>query len=180
MEEHWKRWLAVGAIAITGGFIALLDPFRNLELQIEALTVALEYFIGWLFVVVGGAVTVLGWHPHHAIRWRLIPIGAAMLLAGVFVLLDPSGGARIMTICLAVALMFSGAIKALLGWEQRPAHAAWWIMGAGLVSFVVGLLVLFGLTASPKVTLGVFLAVDMIATGAMMVVLAFRHRGSEA
>lgn len=180
MRLVWKLWVGLGAIAILGGTFALLDPLRNLELQIEAVTVALEYFMGWLFVVLGAALTALGWHPHHRIRWRILPIGVAMFLAGLFLLLDPSGGEWLFTVCLALTLSFSGCVKILLGWELRPSHAAGWIVAAGLVSLAVGLLVLFRFPASAKITLGAFLAVDMIATGAMLVLLAFRRHEVEA
>lgn len=178
MHRHWRTWLAVGALALLGGIFALLDPLRNLELQVQAVTVVLEYFLGWLFILVGGGIALLAWHPRHAIRWRVLPVGVATFLVGLFLLLDPAGGERLMIILLALALIVSGLFKLLLGWEARPGHAMWWIMGTGAVSITVGAMVLAGVPATANLTLGLFLAIDMIATGVMMVILAVRHRHS--
>jgi len=176
---HWKRWLIVGVIAILGGFFALLDPFRNLELQVQALSVALEYFVGWLFVVVGGATAVLGFHPHHTIRWRVMPIGVAVLLVGILLLMNPTGGERLFTILLAIALIGSGIFKALLGYEWRSLKVSSWIMVAGAVSAIVGLLVFIGFPLAGNLTLAFFLALDMIATGIVLVMVAFWHRNTQ-
>ena len=175
MTGHWKYWLGIGVVAIAGGFLTFLDPLRNLALQIEGVSVAIEYMIGWLFVLVGCATTLLGLYLHRRMKWRVLPIGSAILAAGVFILVDPAGGGRMITLFLAVALMVSGGFKAILGWELHPGHATWWIVGSGIISFAAGLSIVTGFHATSNLELSLFLGIDMIATGAMMFALAFHY-----
>jgi len=177
MGKYWTLWLIIGAVAIVGGLVALVDPFsHDIGVEVEALNLALEYFVGWLFTGIGAATALLGWRVAGSLRTKVVPIGVFVLLIGLFFLLDPTAGSTVLKILMAIALIVSGAMKAILGFEMRPAKAAWWVMGAGAISLIVGLLVLIDFPASTGVALAFFLAFDIVATGAMLVVMAIRHR----
>jgi uncharacterized membrane protein HdeD (DUF308 family) len=179
MGKHWTIWMIVGAVAIVGGIVALVDPFsHDIGVEVEALNLALEYFVGWLFSGIGAATALLGWRVGGNLRMRIFPIGVVVLLIGLFFLLDPTAGSTVLKILMALALIASGAMKAILGFEMRPARVAWWTMGAGAISLLVGLLVLIDFPASAGVALAFFLAFDIMATGAMLVVMAIRHRAT--
>ena len=177
MTRHWKAWLILGIVAVVGGIVAILDPFRDdIVVEVQAINLAIGYYVGWLFTAIGLATAFLGWRGSEGLRWRLVPIGAAILAVGLFLLLDPRAGMKIVTVLMALALIVSGAVKAVLSLEMRPMRGTWWVAGAGAVSLVVGVLILVNFPASADIALVIFLAIDMIATGAMLILMALRHR----
>jgi uncharacterized membrane protein HdeD (DUF308 family) len=177
MTTHWKAWLIVGMVAVVGGIVAVLNPFRDdIVVEVQAINLAIGYYVGWLFTAIGAATAYLGWRDNGGLRWRLAPIGAAILAVGLFLLLDPRAGMKILTVMMSLALIVSGGLKAALGLEMRSMRGAWWIIGAGAVSLLVGLLILVDFPSSADIALVIFLAIDLIATGAMLILMAIRYR----
>lgn len=169
--------LVTAAIAILAAVVALLNPFgRQVDTDVEALSYALEQFLGGTFAIVGVLTVIIGRYQPQPLRWKLMGIGALTTLIGLLVLFDPGLTLRIIAILIPFKLIVSGGIKLDIGRRQLPSKAGYWIIGAGAVSLLVGLLGLLNLLDMSAIEVTTLLAVDLIATSVMMTALTFRER----
>lgn len=169
--------LLTAAIAILGALTAFLNPFgRQVDTDVEALSYALEQFLGVTFTIVGVLTFVIGRYQPSDFKWKMMAIGVLTSVIGLLVLFDPGLTLRIIAVLIPFKLIGSGVLKLDIGRRQMPSKAGYWILGAGAVSLVVGLLALLNITGLGPVEITTLLAIDLIATSVMMTALTFRDR----
>ena len=165
------------AIAALAALTAFLNPFgRQVDTDVEALSFALEQFLGVTFAIVGVLTFVIGRYQPSDFKWKMQVIGVLTTLIGLLVLFDPGLTLRLIEILIPFKLIGSGIMRLDIGRRQLPSKAGYWILGAGGISLVVGLLALLHLADLGPVTITSLLAVDLIATSVMMTALTFRDR----
>ena len=72
--------------------------------------------------------------------WQLI-IGLIMLLGGIAIWIDPILGALTLTLVVAAVFVAKGVFQVILGFRMRP-HRGWgWMLIAGILSVIVGLII---------------------------------------
>ncbi|MBV6651041.1 HdeD family acid-resistance protein [Hoeflea alexandrii] len=167
-------WMAVLAvICIVGGFLALLNPFGA---TVFAVTLA-----GWVFLI-QGVIQVI-----HAFRVRdwsgfiwSLGIGVLSLLVGVVLVADPLAGAIPLTLLVAVLFLATGVAKTMFALALRPASGWVWVLASGLVSVVLGVMILAGLPATATTILGLLLGIELVSNGVLFlfVALGLRRLGS--
>ncbi|SDD43061.1 Uncharacterized membrane protein HdeD, DUF308 family [Paracoccus isoporae] len=158
-------WIVIGILSVLAGILALANPFMA--------TLTAERFAGWSFIFIGGlqigaAFQTVGW----AGRIWVILLGLACILLGVFLLLNPLAGIVSLTFAAAVTFIIAGIFKIVLAMDLRGTPAFWLMMLSGLVSVVLGAMVLGNFPASAATLLGILLAVELISTGVSMVALS--------
>lgn len=173
-----SRLLLIAAVlAVVAALIALVNPFGSeVEADTRALTFALEQFVGSSFAVVGGLVAAVGYYRAQPLKWQMMTIGGVTAVIGLLVLFDPGLTLTLIGVLVPVQVIVSGAMKLNIGRRQLPTRAGWWIIGAGAVSIVVGLLGLINLADITAIEIGTLLAVQMLATGVMLSALAVEDR----
>lgn len=166
--KSWLPMMAAGIVALMGGLIALINPTGA-----SATTVTL---VGWALI----AVTALqGWATYRSkttgARLRAGGIAAAAGFLGLSMLFGPFGDGTLLRWIVGLLLLASGAAKAnagrgLAGNDTRPL-----VFGAGAVSALLGTVVLLGLNPN----LGLLLAVELLASGLALVLLALHRRRTQ-
>ncbi|MDN2564673.1 DUF308 domain-containing protein [Aquibium sp. A9E412] len=164
-------WLAiVGAVSLIGGVLALANPF--------AATLAAEMLAAWTFLIFGvlqllQATRMRDW---RGFTWSLL-LGLVTVVVGVSLLLDPAAGVISLTVLVAVLFLVLGAVKVLYALAYRPLPG--WLLPllSGLLSVVLGLMILANFPWSAAAVLGVLLAVELISNGVFCLVVAFGLRG---
>ncbi|MEM5473012.1 DUF308 domain-containing protein [Hoeflea sp. AS60] len=167
--KSWT-WMAVLAvICIIGGFLALLNPFAA---TIFAVTLA-----GWVFLL-QGVVQVI-----HAFRVRDWPgffwslgLGVLSLLVGFVLVADPLAGSVSLTLLVAVLFLLTGAAKIMFGLSLRRASGWVWVLVSGVVSVVLGAMILAGLPASAATILGLLLGIELVSNGVLFLFVALGLR----
>lgn len=163
----------LAVICIVGGFLALLNPFGA---TVFAVTLA-----GWVFLI-QGVIQVI-----HAFRVRdwsgfiwSLGIGVLSLLVGVVLVADPLAGAIPLTLLVAVLFLATGVAKAMFAIALRPASGWVWVLASGLVSVVLGVMILAGLPATATTILGLLLGIELVSNGVLFlfVALGLRRLGS--
>ncbi len=66
---------------------------------------------------------------------------------------------------LAVAMVAAGLLRLWVGWEHRAEKGSGWIIAAGVVTLLVGILIALRWPANSLWVLGLFLAIDLIFQG---------------
>ncbi|PWW03907.1 uncharacterized membrane protein HdeD (DUF308 family) [Hoeflea marina] len=163
-------WMAVLAvICIIGGFAALFNPFGA--------TILAVVLAGWVFLI-QGVVQVI-----HAFRVRDWPgflwslgLGVLSLLVGFVLVADPLAGSVSLTLLVAVLFLMTGVAKTMFALSLRPAGNWGWILASGLISALLGIMILVGLPSSAATILGLLLGIELVSNGVLFLFVAMGLR----
>ena len=168
-----RNWWAValrGLFAILFGLGALLLPLATIQALV--LLFAAYMLADGAFAIVAG-VRAAARHE----RWGLLILeGVVDLLAGVAALALPGLTAVVFVSLLGVWSVFSGVLMAAAGFRLHGTHGRWWLVLAGALSAVWGVL-LYLSPAAGAIVLTWWLGGYALAFGALLLVLGFRLRG---
>ncbi|MDF1608924.1 DUF308 domain-containing protein [Hoeflea sp. YIM 152468] len=173
VDERFSKtwtWMAVLAvICIVGGFLALLNPFGA--------TILAVVLAGWIFLIQGVVQVV------HAFRIRDWPgfiwslgIGALSLIVGFVLVADPLAGSVSLTLLVAVLFLVIGVAKIMFALALKPASGWVWVLVSGLVSAVLGVMILAGLPSTATTVLGLLLGIELISNGVLFLFVALGLR----
>ena len=166
--QYWGWFLAFGIGVLILGIAAVARSIQA--------TVASMLFFGWLLVLASGieiaqAVMVGHWAGFFQHLLAAILFG----IAGLLLVTRPVISAEVLTVFMAMFFLVGGLFQvigsiavALPGWG--------WQVADGLITLVLGLLVLAQWPASGLWVIGLFIGVDLIFYGFAWIVLALGLR----
>lgn len=156
----------IGVISIIAGFFAFFDPL--------AATVTAEQLAAWLFVFVGfmEIFTCFKVSAHKSYFWSLFISALISLLIGFFLLFEPLKGILTLTIAIAVLFLFSGIAKIVYSYVFFKGEKYFWAhILSGLISIALAAMIFGGFPDSAASILGILLAVELIFSGASLVMV---------
>lgn len=167
MTSSWTLTIAAGVVALLGGLVALVNPL--------AASVATITLVGWAMLLVA---ILQGWATYRSattgtrMRAGMIAVAAAFL--GLSLLFGPFGDGSILRWLVGLLLLASGgakiyAARSLAGTQNQPL-----VYGAGAVSVLMGLIVLFGL----NLNFGIVLGIELLTSGLGLVLLGMHRRAT--
>jgi uncharacterized membrane protein HdeD (DUF308 family) len=167
--NNWVLLLIAGIIALLGGILALFNPL--------AATLTAVMLTGWILVFVGvieiiGVFSATGWGA----RLLALVLGVLTVLLGLYILGNPIISAVVLTWIVGIFFLATGATKVILSFGMRGTGYFWVVMLSGIVSVVLGVMVLSNFPYSAASILGIVLAVELISTGVANIALALRLR----
>jgi uncharacterized membrane protein HdeD (DUF308 family) len=176
LKKNWGWLLAFGILSIVLGTIGLGMTF--------GLTLASVLFFGVLLIIGGGVQLVdafkcRGW---KGTLWHVL-IALLYVAAGILIVVDPVLASATLTLVLAGLLIAVGAARLVMAFQHRSAPGWYWPLIAGLVSILLGIMILAQWPVSGLWVIGLFVAIELIFNGwaYVFVALAARRAGqSEA
>jgi uncharacterized membrane protein HdeD (DUF308 family) len=165
VRDKWGWFLALGIVFLALGIYAFFNQFMA--------TVASVFLIGWLMLIaavaqVVHAFGVKGWGSF--LLWLLA--GIVYGVAGIFALINPVLASVALTFVLAVALIADGVLRIWIGFKERP-EANWgWVVAAGVITLLAGLIIAAKWPVNSLWVLGLFLAIDLIFQGWSFIALS--------
>lgn len=167
LKSNWFTGLAIVFMAL--GVLAIIFPW--------VAAISFELVIGALFLVAGIAQAI---HAVSIRRWKGFGMNLALaivaLLTGGLMLFYPIAGVITLTTMVVVFFLLSGSIKTAFALRVRPAHGWGWILTSGLLSLVLGVLILIQLAAAMPWILGLLLGLDFLFSGFWILMLAIKAR----
>jgi uncharacterized membrane protein HdeD (DUF308 family) len=171
LKTSWI-WLALlGVISLVGGFLALANPF--------AATFAAVVLAGWTFLLLGvlqvfQAFRVRGW---PGFLWALL-LGVLTAAVGLSLLTNPVAGALSLTVLVALLFLVLGVVKVFYGFSLRPVSG--WILAvlSGVLSIVLGIMILSNFPYAVASVLGILLAIELLSNGVFLLMVAFGLRNA--
>lgn len=158
LAGRWKRVVAVGAVLILCGFLALST--------VVAATLASVLLVGVLMMVAGVAEII---HAFGVRRWSRfflwVALGTLYTLAGLSVFMNPGLAAGVLTLLLGAGLVASGILRIVLAAEMRDGGAWGWVAVSGAITTLLGVMILFQWPQSSLYVLGLFLGLDLLFAG---------------
>ncbi len=165
LREHWGWFLALGIIFILGGIFAIAAPF------VAGLTVTIVFSIVLVWLGIMQIIQAFSTKSWSGFIWELL-IGIILLVGGVATWIDPVVGALSLTLVVGAVFLVKGIFQVILGFQMRP-HGGWgWILVAGILSAIVGLIVLLQWPVSTSYALGYLVGISLIFSGWSYVMLS--------
>lgn len=162
IRGHARLFWLTGIFAVIAGLLALAMPL--------AASLAADYLVAGLLIAAGAAQLVAAFGAHRVKRF-LPPfaVGIVAMAAGVMLFAAPLAGMVALTAIVTGVLLANGILKTAFAWRVRGASGWGWMLAAGILSLVLGILLFVGLPGTALWVIGLFLGVDLIAYGATMI-----------
>lgn len=165
LREHWGWFLALGIIFILGGIFAIAAPF------VAGLTVTIIFSIVLVWLGIMQIIQAFSTKSWSGFIWELL-IGIILLVGGIATWIDPVVGALSLTLVVGAVFLVKGIFQVILGFQMRP-HGGWgWVLVAGILSAIVGLIVLLQWPVSTSYALGYLVGISLIFSGWSYVMLS--------
>jgi uncharacterized membrane protein HdeD (DUF308 family) len=154
--------LALGILMVISGIFGIMTPV--------ATTVFSVVFLGW-FLIIGGIMQFIGAIIHRKQQnvWLGMFIGILVLLLGILVTTHSVASVFSITLMLGIIFLIDGVVKTFSSVFKRPARWGW-ILFSGLISILLGLMVLFNLIASSFLLLGTLISIYVLFGGIELIV----------
>jgi uncharacterized membrane protein HdeD (DUF308 family) len=146
----------VGVLAIIGGFVAILVP--------ALASVATAIFIGWVLVF-GGIVLLMDVVRHEGHRFLRGLYALLVLAVGIYLLLAPLEGTITLTFVLVVNFLVIGTVRVFIGASLRGQPGGGAVILNGVLSILIGLLILVDFPSSADWAIGLLVGVDLLFFG---------------
>ncbi|SMP29183.1 HdeD family acid-resistance protein [Shimia sagamensis] len=167
--NNWIVMMIVGLLAVVLGVLALANPF--------AASMTATVFAGWSFLFLGAVQAFASFSaPSTGAKIAGVILGLLAMVIGVHIIAQPLQGLLSLTFAAGILFLVSGVFKGVFGFSNFEGSARWALLLSGLISVVLGLMVLNNFPQSAAVLLGVLLAIELLSNGISAIALAFAVR----
>ena len=169
LQRNWGWLLALGILFVILGMIGVG--------MTVGLTLVSMLFLGMLFILAGFVQIVDVFKSHE---WRGV-VGHALIavlyiMGGGLVIYDPVLASAIVTALIAWVLIIIGVTRFIMAIVLRHASGWGWLLFAGIVAIVLGILILIQWPYSAMWVIGLFIAIELIVNGWTYIFLALGMR----
>ena len=159
LKAKWGWIVALGVVYLIAGIIALGS--------VVMATIASVYVVGIMMLIAGvfeviHSFQIKSWG--RFIFWLLL--GVLYIIAGFVAFDNPLLTAVWLTLILGAALVASGLMRVFLGFNMQGGSPWIWVVVSGLITLLLGIIILIHWPVSSLWTLGIFLGVDLVFAGA--------------
>jgi uncharacterized membrane protein HdeD (DUF308 family) len=164
VRDHRTWFLIWGILLIVAGTIAIGSAVLA--------TLVSVIFFGWILIFGGLFAIIHGlmrrrWHGHIL---NLLA-GVLYVVAGFLMISHPAMAAATLTLLIAMVLIAAGTFRLIVAFSL-PMHHRGWLVLNGIVSIVLGVMILSSWPASALWVIGLFIGIDLIFDGWTEVMLA--------
>lgn len=172
-EDHGtlsRPAVVLGALMALAGLLVLGDVLLAASVSMALL--------GWLALLGGLAGLVASlFHRARPGSWPTLLGGALAFVVGSTVLRRPGLSAAALTLLLGTAFLIGGLVRLVGGLGERNENSSW-ITANGVVTLVLGLLVVAGSPVLALPALGAVLGLGLVVEGVTSVLLSHRDDGA--
>jgi len=166
LRAKWGWIVALGFVYVIAGFIALGS--------IIMATVASVLIVGVMMIIAGvaelfNAFQIKSWGKF--LIWALL--GVLYIVAGFVAFENPLFAAVVLTLMLGASLVASGIVRIILAFNMKREMPWVWVALSGVITLLLGLLILARWPLNSVYILGLFLGIDLIMAGAGWIGLGF-------
>jgi uncharacterized membrane protein HdeD (DUF308 family) len=152
-------WIvALGVVYVIAGVIALGS--------VVFATVVSVFIVGVMMLIAGvaevfNAFQIKSWGKFFL--WLLL--GALYIVAGFVTFENPLLAAAVLTLVLGFSLLASGVMRIVLAFSMKDEMPWIWVAVSGVITLLLGLVILAHWPVSSLYILGLFLGIDLIIAG---------------
>ena len=162
-----RGWvIALGVVYIIAGVIALGS--------VVMATIVTVFVVGIMMLIAGVAEV---FHAFQIKTWGKfllwLLLGALYIIAGFLTFENPLLAAALLTLLLGIALIASGIMRIWLAFSMKEGMPWIWVVVSGVITVLLGLIILAHWPVSSLYILGLFLGIDLIFAGAGWLAVGF-------
>jgi uncharacterized membrane protein HdeD (DUF308 family) len=159
LHAKWGWIVALGVVYVIAGVIALGS--------VVSATVATVLVVGLMMIIAGVAEVINAFQIKTWGRFLFwLALGILYIIAGFVAFENPLLTAAWLTLILGAALVASGVVRIFLGFSMQQGSPWIWVVMSGIITLLLGLIILAHWPVSSLWTLGIFLGVDLVFAGA--------------
>jgi len=171
VRRNWGWLLALGIVFVILGFIGLGMTF--------AVTMASVLMFGILLLIGAGvqfvdAAKCKGW---KGIILHVL-IALLYLVAGISAIRDPLGASAMLTLLISGTLIIVGAARCIMAFQMRGFRNWFWPLLGGVVSIILGVVILANWPISGLWVIGLFVSVELVVNGWTYIFVALTAKGT--
>jgi uncharacterized membrane protein HdeD (DUF308 family) len=152
-------WIvALGVVYVLAGLVALGS--------VVFATVVSVFIVGIMMLIAGVAEVINAFQIKtwgKFILWLLL--GVLYIVAGFVTFENPLLAAAFLTLLLGFTLIASGIMRIVLGFSMKQGAPWLWVVFSGLITLLLGLLIVAHWPVSGLYVLGLFLGIDLMLAG---------------
>ncbi|WP_294612731.1 HdeD family acid-resistance protein [uncultured Gilliamella sp.] len=166
LKQKSGWFILVGVILIVLGCLALGYQFIA--------TVFSVYFIGTLLVIAGIAQALHSFSIKgfgQTALWAIM--GILYIFIGLMSFFQPIAISSALTLVISFLLIMSGFTQILAAFNNRNLPSWGWILTSGIITLILGLIIISGWPYDSLWVLGMFLGVDLVFQGWAYIAIGF-------
>jgi uncharacterized membrane protein HdeD (DUF308 family) len=171
LEKNWGWLMAFGVLSILLGTIGLGMTFMLTELSLVFFGALLA--VGGVFQILE-AIKCRGW---KSILWHVL-IALLYIGAGIVTMLHPVLVGISLTLVIAYILIAVGLLRAYMAFQMKPSAGWYWPLISGLVSVILGGMILAQWPQSGLWIIGLFIAIELLFNGWSYLFIALAARAA--
>lgn len=169
-NKNWLRFLIWGMLLVILGAAAISATVFSTLLSVVILG---------FFIFAGGVVVIVDTFSFWLHKWQgfflhllmgILYVGVGLMLIG-----SPGLSAISLTLLLAILFIFIGIFRIAYSLSHRLTQWGWNLFN-GLISLLLGLLILASWPASSLFIIGLFVGIDLVFAGVAYLMIAFTAR----
>src|SRR5262245_63703831 len=169
LRAKWGWIVALGVVYLVVGIIALGS--------VALATAASVFVVGIMMVIAGVAEIINAFQVKTWGKFFLwLILGALYILAGIVTFENPLLAAVVLTLMLGAVLVVSGIMRIILAFSMKAGSLWIWVAVSGVITLLLGLIILAKWPVSSLYVLGIFLGVDLVFAGASWIGAGFGLR----
>ena len=168
LKRSWGWFLTLGIVLIVLGTIALGSALY--------MTIASVFFIGWLLII-GGVMEAVHafWRKRWAGFFLDLLTGVLYVVVGWMMVTNPKESALLLTLIIAMFLVFEGVFRIVAALTARYPHWGW-VLFNGVISLLLGVMIWRQWPYSGLWVIGLFVGIEMLLNGWSLVMLSLTAR----
>src|SRR5215510_13378970 len=168
IRRSWGWYLGLGIALIILGAIAIGSAFL--------MTIASVFLFGWILII-GGVMEVVHafWHKRWAGFFLDLLTGILYVVVGWMMVTNPAESALLLTLIIAMFLVFEGVFRIVAALAARYPHWGW-VMFNGIISLILGIMIWRQWPYSGLWVIGLFVGIEMLLNGWSLVMLSLTGR----
>jgi uncharacterized membrane protein HdeD (DUF308 family) len=164
LRAKWGWIVALGVVYLIVGVIALGS--------VVLATAASVFLVGIMMVIAGVAEIINAFQIKTWGKFLLwLVLGALYVFAGFVAFSNPLLTAVVLTLLLGAALVVSGVMRIILAFSMKEGTPWGWALLSGVVTLLLGLVILARWPISSLFVLGLFLGIDLVIAGASWIAI---------
>jgi uncharacterized membrane protein HdeD (DUF308 family) len=156
--------LLIGIVSIVLGAIAIIIPSFS--------TLVAETWLALILISVGASNTFYAIKRRpESFGWRIF-LGILYIATGILLFVYPLTGVLTLTLLMGSFFLTEGVFESILAFKLRPQKNWGWVLGNGIITLVLGLLVWFQWPQDAPWAIGTLVGISVLSTGVSRVMLS--------
>ncbi|MDF2116016.1 HdeD family acid-resistance protein [Roseiarcaceae bacterium H3SJ34-1] len=173
LRAKWGWIVALGVVYVIAGALALAS--------VAMATVVSVLIVGFMMLLSGVAEVINAFQFKSWSKFLLwLFLGLLYVASGIITFMNPLLAAAVLTLLLGVTLIVSGIMRIVLAYSMKQGSPWIWVVVSGVLTLLLGLVIVSGWPVSSLYILGMFLGIDLVFVGAAWIGLGLGVKSQPA